>query len=380
MRMRVCVSVILALSLLALAAVGCATTPAAPSPSTPASTPTPTSVPAQTSQPIKWKLALGWGEALNIFQNVKVLSNRIDAMSAGRLKIDVYPGGALVPAFQELDAVEIGSLEAAYCSSPPYAGRLGEAALTFISYPGGPDAWGYISWVHHGGGQQLEQEVYNRAKVDAVLAGPAGGVGIEIFGWFNTKVTSLDNFKGMKFRTLGMWGETLKSLGASVVVLPGGELYQGLERGVLDAFEFGPPALDYPMGFYEIAKYVTVPGVHSPHAVHQLIVQGKAWRNLPPDLQAIVKNACSANAMEAIMHTMVQDAEAWEKIKASGIEVVVLPVDLQKQIIKASDKVMDAYAAKDPFIAQCINSQREFADQFTGYHGIKPITRAQAYE
>lgn len=324
---------------------------------------------------IKWQVVTPYPESNPVMPQLRAFCDSVGVLSGGRLLLTAYPGGAIVPGLAELEAVEEGTVEAMYCGPGLYPGRLGEGALVFgTSFPGGPGPFEYCTWWYHAGGGELQQELYDRAGCDVVTIGPVGGVGPELFGWFNKRITSLDDFNGLKFRTIGMWGETLKSLGASVVTMPGGELYHALERGVLDAFEYSTPATDYPLGFYEIAKYVVIPGIHQPHSVLDVTVGGDAWRALSPKLQAILREAAAAETAKGLTWVNFEDAKAWEKIKETGVEVVVLPKDVQAAIVEAAARVIEEHAAEDEFFAKCVHSQQDFLKFYRKYEGdVSPI-------
>jgi TRAP-type mannitol/chloroaromatic compound transport system substrate-binding protein len=302
---------------------------------------------------------------MNLYTNISVVCDKLEAASGGRLKASAYGAGVLVPSLSELENAESGAIDGYYSGSVLYPGRLGEAALVFgASFPGGPGPYEYMAWWYHGGGDKLEQELYDQAKADIHVVGPAGGVGPELFGWFNKEITSLDDFDGLKFRTIGIWGDTLESLGASVVTMSGGEVYQALERGVIDAFELSIPSIDYPLGFYEIADYVIIPGVHQPHSILSLFIRGESWRELPSDLQVLVEEVAAAEASKGLSDVFTQDAAAWTNIKNSGVNVLVLPKPLQDEIVAAAAKVLDKYGQDDPFFAECANSQLDFIEYY----------------
>jgi TRAP-type mannitol/chloroaromatic compound transport system substrate-binding protein len=302
---------------------------------------------------------------MNIFDQLVRFSNTLGEASGGRMTANTYGAGVLVPPLTELEAIESGSADAMYTGSVLYPGTLGEAALPFgASFPGGPGPYEYLSWWYWGGGAELEQELYDKANSDVVVIGPTGGVGPELFGWFNKKITSLDDFDGLKFRTIGIWGDTLASLGASVVTMSGGEVYHALERGVIDAFELSIPSIDYPLGFYEIADYVVIPGVHQPHSILSLFASGESWRKLPSDLQVLVREVAAAEASKGLSMVFTQDADAWQSIRATGVEIVVLPKSLQDEIVAAAAVILQQYGQQDPFFAEVTSSQLDFIDNY----------------
>jgi TRAP-type mannitol/chloroaromatic compound transport system substrate-binding protein len=368
--MKKIMSFVLAAALLVGLLAACAAPAPAPAPSpaptaSPAPTPSPSPAPSQAAEKYTWQIACPYPETMNLFDQLSKFCDALGEASGGRITATPYGASVLVPALSELENAESGTIDGYFSGSVLYPGRLGEGALPFgASFPGGPGPYEYITWWYWGGGAELEQELYDSNNADIHVVGPAGGVGPELFGWFNKKITSLDDFKGLKFRTIGLWGDTLASLGASVVTMSGGELYQALERGVIDAFELSIPSIDYPLGFYEIAKYVVIPGVHQPHSILEIYIRGESWRKLSPELQKLVEEVAAAETTKGLSMVNYQDADAWEKIKATGVEIVVLPKSLQDEIVAAAAKVMDDYGQKDPFFAEVVGSQLDFIDYY----------------
>jgi TRAP-type mannitol/chloroaromatic compound transport system substrate-binding protein len=196
------------------------------------------------------------------------------------------------------------------------------------------------------------------------VGGPINLTGAELFGWFKQPVTSTADFDGLKFRTAGVWGEVVDSLGGSVVTLPGGEVYQAFERGVVDAFEFCCPSMDWAMGFQDLGAYMHVPGIHSTCAVTLLHVSKTEWEALPADIQSIIENASYANASRSVYWMDTEDAVAMEKFKEYGTEIVTLPDAVQAEIVEQADAMYDRYSQEDEFFAEVVKSKREFFDSY----------------
>jgi len=282
-------------------------------------------------------------------------------MSQGRLIIEAFSGGAVVPASKEFDAVNAGTIEVAYTSYHYNMDKFSAGGLYAIVVAG-PPPLEYLTWYLDGGGKELLDRMvkdYNVVNVSVAQIGRA-----EMFGFSNKPLTSLADFKGLKFRTAGDWGEILTNLGASVIFLPGGEIYESFQRGVIDGFEYGSPAGNWGMGFHEIAKYGVFPGIHAPSVLSPYVVNKAAWANLPDDLKAIADHAWMSETLRFLSLAAVQDMEAIAKYKDYGLEFFYLPEDVQKDVEKAAAEFYDDIAAKDPFVAEVLKSMRDFSKAY----------------
>ena len=184
-------------------------------------------------------------------EGCKLMADWVEKMSGGRLKIQVFGGGELVPPLEAFDAVSSGSVELANGASYYWAGKVPSAQF-FATVPFGMNAQQMNGWILSGGGQELWDEVYAPFNVKGY---PAGNTGVQMGGWFNKEINSLDDLKGLKMRIPGLGGKVINKAGATAVNVAGGEIYTNLERGVIDATEWIGPFHDYKMGFHKIAKY-----------------------------------------------------------------------------------------------------------------------------
>lgn len=314
---------------------------------------------------IEWKLQTHMPAGTPFYKMTEDFCDRVNNMAAGQLEISPFPGGAIVPARAELDGLLSGAIDACVIGTHDSEGKLGKVAALWGNTPGGPNPTEFLAWYHEGGGHNLAQELFDQKGVNVqIVGGPINLTGAEIFGWFKKPVSSITDFKGLKFRTAGLWGEVVDDAGGAVVTLPGGEVYQAFERGVVDAFEFCCPSMDWAMGFQDLGAYMHVPGIHSTCAVTLLHIEKDKWETLPSDLQEIIKNAADANSMRSVLWMDAQDVEAMEKFKDYGTEIVILPDQVQAHILERADAMYDRYAAEDAFFAKVINSKREFLDNY----------------
>jgi TRAP-type mannitol/chloroaromatic compound transport system substrate-binding protein len=236
----------------------------------------------------RWKMVTTWPPRLPLIQeNCERFAELVAEKSNGRLKIDVYAAGELVPPMGVFDAVSDGAVEVGNAASYYWAGK--EPAVSwFAAVPFGMNARGMRQWLHHEGGLQLWEEVY---KPFNLIPRPAGSMGAQMGGWFNKKIHSMNDIKGLKIRMPGLGGRVLAKAGATVVLSPGGEIFTNLERGVIDAVEWVGPFHDMRMGFYQVAKYYYYPGWHEPGTYLEFLFNRKAYMSLPSALQKVLDQA-----------------------------------------------------------------------------------------
>lgn len=294
-----------------------------------------------------------------LYQPAAEFAKLVDELSGGRLKIKMQPGGAIVPSKQVFDAVSSGTLDIGCTWAGWWMGKFPAAVLFGNSYPNGLQTAEMLGWIYTGGGLELWNELYQGQGV--VVLPPYGMLGPENFCWSHKPINSLADFKGLKFRTVGIWGKCLERLGARVVSLAGGEVYPALERKVIDAAEFATPAIDKKLGFQEICAYLKLGGIHEPCAPLETLVNEKSWAKLPDDLKVIVKNALKVSCFNAMNRALKQDAEAMNFfLNHKSLNVTKLSDEMIAGIKKIGDEVLDEYAAKDPVFAKVLASQRDY--------------------
>lgn len=308
-----------------------------------------------------------------VYHEAEMFVDRVNKLAQGRLELTLFAAGEIVPAQQELDALQSGALLAVIAGTAPYAGKLGPANSLFQNVPAGPNINEYLAWYYQCDGNAHLQELYGNAGIPVKVVGaPVARVGAEIFGWYKNPVTSMADFKGMKYRTMGLWGELVEKAGGSVVNLPGGEVYQSFERGVIDGFEFCTPAMDWAMGFQDLNCYMHLPGIHTTHAATNLLVAPKVWDELPDDLKDIVVVATYANE-EAGAWLDAQDAEAMQKFKDYGTKIVILPDDMIDEITELAAELYEEKSAEDPFFDKLYHAQQAFYENLrTMKYNIQP--------
>lgn len=275
------------------------------------------------------------------------MTKAVEAMSGGNFVIEFFPSGSVAASTKEFDALDRGIVEIAQTGMHYNMDKFACGGLYNIICAG-PTPMVYLTWYLQGGGEEIIQEMfadYNVMGLSVMTIGRA-----EMFGYSNTPLETMADFKGLKFRTAGDWGEILtEKFGASVIFLPGGEVYEAMQRGVIDAFEFSSPSVNVPFGFNEIAKYAMFPGIHAPGVLMPGLVNKDAWNELPDGYKVILEQAMLAECIRN--HTVESHEDTWgvEQHKAAGMEIVYLSEDVQKEIEAAAEDFYNAKAAEDAF-------------------------------
>jgi len=239
-------------------------------------------------QKFNWKMVTTWPPKLPYLQTgADRFAERVKEISGGRLTIQVFAGGELVPPLGAFDAVTDGTVEMASGAAYYWAGKA-PATQWFAAVPFGMNAQGMAAWFYGGDGLKLWEEVYAPFNL---IPRPGGNTGVQMGGWFNKKIETIEDYKGLKMRIPGLGGKVVAKAGGTVVLTPGGEIFTNLERGVIDATEWVGPLHDLRMGFYKAAKYYYYPGWHEPGTTLEYIFNKKAYESLPKDLQMILDMA-----------------------------------------------------------------------------------------
>jgi TRAP-type mannitol/chloroaromatic compound transport system substrate-binding protein len=323
---------------------------------------------AQPQQTYKWKMVTSWPKNFpGLGTAPERFSKMVDDMSAGRLKVKVYGAGELVPALQVFDAVSQGTAEMGHSGAYYWKGKT-PAAQFFTTVPFGLTAQEMNGWIYHGGGLELWQELY--APFNLIpLAG--GNTGVQMAGWFNKEINSVEDLEGLKMRIPGLGGEVLKRAGGTPVTLPGGELFTSLQTGTIDATEWVGPYNDLAFGLHKAAKYYYYPGWHEPGSMMELTVNKPAFESLPKDLQVIVTTAAKAiNADMLAEYTARNNAALTELVEKHGVDLRALPTDVLNKLRDLSKEVVAEVAAQDPASQKVYDSYIKYRDSVVKYHAI----------
>ena len=327
------------------------------------------------TEKIRWKMVMPWSKGLLFYDIAVHFADSVRLASAGRLDIKPFSAGELVPAMQSFDAVAKGSAQVGH-DWPGYWKGKNEAFVAFASVPFGLDGEGYNIWLYEKGGMEMMQEIYGKFGLYAL---PGGQLGQEMGLFSNKRATTMEDFKGMRLRTPGWFMDIMNNLGASVSPLPGGEVYLALERGVIDAAEFSSPAINYPMGFDEITKYVIQPGVHQPGIQCALFFNQEAWDSLPQDLKEIVKLAAAETQAWSYTWINALNAEAINRF-SEKVEIVKMDTDTLIAFRKVAKEYLDSVKAKFPDVNKVLSSQEAFLEEYAVWRSARSGATPWPYE
>ena len=330
--------------------------------------------------PLVIKMQTSWNDA-NIWQDfARDYATRVEEMSGGRVKVDVLPAGAVVAAFQVLDAVNDGLIDAAH-SVPVYWYGKNKAASLFGTGPVfGGSATTMLSWFYEGGGQEL----YNELTQDIMGLDVVGYMGFPMFaqpfGWFKEEVNSVEDLQGVKYRTVGLAADLMAKLGMSVAQLPGGEIVPAMERGVIDAFEFNNPSSDKDFGAQDVAKNYYLSSYHQASESFEFLFSRTFLEDLDPDLQAILKYAVEAASTANTAKAMNRYSADLQFLQdEAGVTVRRTSKEILDAQLKAWDELIPELEA-DPFMKKTLDSQREWVSRVSYYELMNSPDYGLAYE
>ena len=281
------------------------------------------------------------------------IAKRVREMTDGQIDIKIYAAGELVGAFESFDAVSTGTADM-YNGAEYYWQGKSKAFNFFTAVPFGMTAQELNAWIDFGGGRQLWEEL--SAKFN-VIAFQSANTGVQMGGWFNKEITSLDDFKGLKIRMPGLGGEVMRRLGAAAVSLPGGEIFPSLKSGAIDASEWVGPWNDLAFGFHQITKFYYCPGFHEPCAGLSTGVNLDVWNSLSNSQQQIIRNACAAeNAATTSEYNYKNAAALNTLVSKHKVKVRSFSPQIMQALKTTSDAVLQDAAKSDAFTAKVYES------------------------
>jgi TRAP-type mannitol/chloroaromatic compound transport system substrate-binding protein len=316
----------------------------------------------------KWKLVTTWPKNYpGLGTAPENFAKKVEAMSGGRIQIKVFGAGQLVPAFEVFDAVSQGTAEVGHGAAYYWTGKS-KATGFFTSVPFGLNAQEMNGWLHYGGGLELWRELYSPFNL---IPFAGGSTGVQMAGWFNREINSMEDIKGLKMRIPGLGGDVITRAGGVSVTMPGGELYTSMQTGVIDATEWVGPYNDLAFGFHQVAKYYYYPGWHEPGPVLELIVNKDAYATLPEDLQAIIEGAARAVNQDMLdEYTARNNSALVELVETHGVDVRKLPDDVIAELRRLSAEVLEELGQDSEISGRIAESVKAFKKQAMAYHAI----------
>ena len=313
---------------------------------------------------VRWKMPIAFSSNLpGLGSPSQYVADQLGAASGGEFQVRVYEPGKLVPAFDILSAVSDNKVSAGYTWIGYDQGKVPAVPL-FAAVPFGLKPWAYAAWYYYGPGHDMLQEVYANKGFE-VHAQLCGIIGPETAGWYKEPIESLEDYQGLKIRFAGLGGRVLEKLGASVTMLPGGELFQALEKGTIDATEFSMPAIDQILGFDKIAKYNLFPGWHQPFTAQYMLINNEEWSDLSDDQKALVETTCTAATMMGLAEGEYKNGAVLAQLQEKGIQTDLIPMPVLEELKKVWQEVAQEEASKDADFKRVYESQQEFLETYT---------------
>lgn len=285
------------------------------------------------AQDVTWRVPTSVPEGSPFYVNfLQRFEKNVALMTGGRVDIEPFGAGVLVPALKVYDGVKDGVVEAGH-STPSYLVNQNPTNAIFAGYPGGMGPEAFATWIYEGGGKQKLEALRAEEGLKTLIVGIGSS---EIMAHSNLPIRKAEDLKGLKYRTSGPWAEIMRDyFGAVPTVVPPGEIYTLLERKGVDLIEWGPPSANMPEGFHQAAKYIIVPGVHQPTFLWEVVVKQNTWDALPKDVKPLMEAAAELTTMQALYNFYDNDMKAMETYRSGKNEVVSLDPAFVKQLSDA---------------------------------------------
>lgn len=305
-------------------------------------------------------------------------AKKVNDMAGGRLKIEVLPAGAVVPAFQLLEAVNKGTLDGGHGVVAYHYGKNSALALWGSGPSFGMDPNLLLAWHYYGGGEELLQEIYKSLNMDVVsfLYGP---MPTQPFGWFKKPVARLEDMKGVKFRTVGLAVDMYTDMGAAVNPLPGGEIVPALDRGLIDAAEFNNASSDRLLGFPDVAKNCMLQSFHQSGEQFEILFNKGKYSALPDELKSIIDYAVQAASADMSWKAADRNSKDYLELKKAGVQFYKTPDAILRAQLTAWDKIIDKKSAENPLFKKVIESQRAYAQRVGQWQNDYTVDFKMAY-
>ena len=321
---------------------------------------------------LNWRIPVAFNSNLpGLGDNILYVAEALSAATGGRLDFEVYEPGEIVPAFSIVDAVRDNKVEAGYTWLGYDQGKIPASAL-LGAVPFGMEPWEYSAWWFEAGGEALAQSLYAKHGVHILLCGI---IGPATAGWFSKPINALSDVEGLKIRFAGLGGRVISELGASVTMLPGGEIFQALEKGAIDATEYSLPNVDQQLGFNRVAKLNYFPGWHQPSTSAHLAINAKRWNALAAADQAAIELSCTAGVTRNLARAESLQGGIIAGFPEIGVTAGKLPDALLRELRAVTEQVLAEEAAKDADFAAILESQESFRADYAHWKKLAYLPR-----
>ncbi len=315
-----------------------------------------------------WQMATSWPVALDtIFGGAQIFAERVGAMTNGKFKITPRAAGELAPGTQVLDVVSQGAVPCGHTASYYYVGKSPVTAFG-TALPFGLTAQQQNAWLYDGGGLKMLQDFY--AKKFNVIQFPAGNTGTQMGGWFRKEIKTPADLQGLKMRIPGLGGQVMTKLGVTVQVLAGGEIFQALQTGAVDAAEWVGAYDDEKLGFYKVAKYYYYPGWWEPGPTLEVEINLNEWAKLPPEYQEAVKTAAAQANIEMLARYDARNQAALQTLLGQGVTLTPYSKEILTAAQNAANTLFDEFSAKDADFKAIFAEWAKFRDNVRAWNKI----------
>ncbi len=306
-----------------------------------------------------FRMATSWSGGPLMEIGAEAFAERVRQLSGGRIDIEVFPGGTLGPALRVSETVQQGVADMGH-TWVGYDWGADPTAVLFGGYAGTFDTERMLHWLYRGGGVELQEEW--RRETMGVISMPLFIRTAEVFLHSRVPVRTLEDLQGLRLRTAGAWIEMSEAMGAAPVTMPGGDIYPALERGVIDAVEWGTLWENISTGFHQVAPYVIIPGVHQPTAPFELVINERAWNGMSAEDQELIRIAARLTTLESWLTIGQEDAKALDFFREAGNEIIDLDPEVQYEARAIGLAWAEGVAAENPWFARVHESLVAFEE------------------
>ena len=318
---------------------------------------------AKAQEPITWRWQSTWGAKDIFHEYAQDFAKKVNDMTGGQLKIEVLPAGAVVKAFDLVDAVSKGTLDGGHGVLVYWYGKNPALALWGSGPAFGMDANMLLAWNKYGGGKEILADIYKSLNLD-VVSFPYGPMPTEPLGWYKKPIRSVDDYKGLKFRTVGLGIEMFSAMGAAVNALPGSEIVPALDRGLIDAAEFNNPSSDRALGFPDVSKVYMMQSFHQSAETFEILFNKTKYDALPDTLKNIIANAVEAASADMSWKAIDRYSQDYIALQAQDkVKVFKTPDSVLQAQLKIWDETIAKKSAENPWFKKVLDSQKAFAER-----------------
>ena len=330
--------------------------------------PAPTATTSSSLPNIQWQMATSWPVSLDtLFGGAQVFADRVAAMTGGNFKITPRAAGELAPGLEVLNVVEQGAVPCGHTASYYYIGK--SPIMAFGScLPFGFNPQQQNAWLYEGGGLKMLQDLY--ASKFGVIQFPAGNSGTQMGGWFRKEIAQVNDLQGLKMRIPGLGGQVMGKLGVTVQTLPGGEIFQALQTGAIDAAEWVGPYDDEKLGLHKVAKFYYYPGWWEPGTTFEVQINLNEWKKLPQQYQEVIKTAAFEANTIVLARFDTRNNDALQRLRQSGIELRPYSNEILTAAEKASFELFDEFAARDADFKTVFAEWKKFRDRIYNWSNL----------